>query len=86
MHIGKVVGNVVSTQKHPSLVGYKLMIVELIQRDSDEKIGEVVAVDLVGAGKGEYVLVTKGSAARTTAKDKDSPIDCAIIGIIDTFE
>lgn len=86
MYIGKVVGNVVSTKKEESLTGYKLMIVELIQRDTLEKLEEIVAVDLVGAGRGEFVLVVKGSSARMATKNHEAPIDATIIGIIDTFD
>ncbi|MGX7196551.1 EutN/CcmL family microcompartment protein [Enterococcus olivae] len=86
MYIGKVAGNVVSTQKHSSLIGYKLLIVELLERNNLEKTEEIVAVDLVGAGKGEFVLVAKGSSARMATNNSEAPIDCAIIGIIDTFE
>ncbi len=86
MYIGKVVGNVVSTKKEAALTGYKLMIVELIQRATQEKLEEIVAIDLVGAGRGEFVLVVRGSAARMATKNQDAPIDAAIIGIIDTFD
>ncbi|MFI3618656.1 MULTISPECIES: EutN/CcmL family microcompartment protein [Enterococcus] len=86
MYIGKVIGNVVSTQKEAALTGYKLMIVELIQRSTMERIEEIVAVDLVGAGKGEFVLVVKGSSARVSTNTPDAPIDATIVGIIDTFD
>lgn len=86
MYIGKVVGNVVSTQKEETLIGYKLMIVELIQRRTLETIEEIVAVDLVGAGKGEFVLVVKGSSARVSTNTPNAPIDATIVGIIDTFD
>lgn len=85
MYIGKVVGNVVSTKKEDSLTGYKLMIVELINRH-EEPQKELVAVDPVGAGRGEFVLVATGSSARMVAGEKNSPIDATIVGIIDTFE
>lgn len=86
MYIGKVVGNVVSTKKEAALTGYKLMIVELIQRNTQEKLEEIVAIDLVGAGRGEFVLIVRGSSARMATKKHDAPIDAAIIGIIDTFD
>jgi len=86
VYIGKVVGNVVSTQKEETLIGYKLMIVELIQRRTLETIEEIVAVDLVGAGKGEFVLVVKGSSARVSTNTPNAPIDATIVGIIDTFD
>ncbi len=86
MYIGKVVGNVVSTKKEESLTGYKLMIVALIQRDTLEQLEEIVAVDLVGAGRGEFVLIVKGSSARMAIKNQEVPIDATIVGIIDTFD
>ncbi|NBJ68051.1 MULTISPECIES: EutN/CcmL family microcompartment protein [Clostridia] len=86
MQIGKVAGNVVSTKKVDSLTGYKLMIVDLIRIPSKKVYQEVIAIDKVGAGKGEYVLVTLGSAARNITKSSDAIVDAAIVGIIDTFD
>lgn len=85
MYIGKVVGNVVSTKKEESLTGFKLMIVSLIHHKTQESMDEIVAVDLVGAGRGEFVLIVKGSSARVAVK-KDVPVDATIIGIIDSFD
>lgn len=82
MIICKVVGSLFSTRKSEKLVGNKFMIVEPI--DSMKKTGEqLVAVDNIGAGIGEYVLVTLGSAARVGCDMKDVPVDAAIVGIID---
>lgn len=86
MYIGKVIGTVVATKKDPNLVGSKLLIVCPVDRDSQEKDGMVVAVDAVGAGRGEVVLVVKGSTARQAIGTTDAPIDAAIIGIVDTME
>ena len=81
MLIGKVVGSVVSTRKCDNLVGNKFMIVEPIPSlKIDNRIG---AVDKVGAGIGELVLVAQGSAARIGCGDDRAPIDAAIVGIID---
>ncbi len=79
MIIGKVVGSVVSTRKCENLTGSKFMIVEPVPSLKIEN--RIVAVDRVGAGIGEYVLVTTGSAARVDAPT--APIDAAIVGIID---
>ena len=79
MIIGKVVGSVVSTRKCENLTGSKFMIVEPVP--SLKIDNRIVAVDRVGAGIGEYVLVTTGSAARVDAPS--APIDAAIEGIID---
>ena len=81
MIIGKVVGSVVSTRKCDNLVGNKFMIVEPIPSLKVEE--RIVAVDKVGAGIGEFVLVAQGSAARIGCGDDLAPIDAAIVGIID---
>ncbi len=81
MIIGKVVGSVVSTRKCDNLVGNKFMIVEPIP--SLKVDNRIVAVDKVGAGIGELVLVAQGSAARIGCGDDRAPIDAAIVGIID---
>lgn len=81
MIIGKVVGYVVSTRKCDNLVGNKFMIVQPIENmNAGEKI---VAVDKVGAGVGEHVLVATGSAARIGCGMTNAPIDAAIVGIVD---
>ncbi|MCP1108942.1 ethanolamine utilization protein EutN [Lachnospiraceae bacterium PF1-21] len=82
MLIGKVVGSVVSTRKCDSLVGNKFMIIEPL--DEMKKSGaRLVAVDKIGAGIGEVVLVSTGSAARVGTGMSDAPVDAAIVGIID---
>ena len=81
MLIGKIVGSVVSTRKNEKLVGSKFMIVS-IENETDEP-KKIVAVDNVGAGIGEYVLVATGSAARIGCNLSDAPIDAAIVGIVD---
>ena len=81
MIIGKVVGSVVSTRKCDNLVGNKFMIVEPIPSLKVEE--RIVAVDKVGAGIGEFVLVAQGSAARIGCGDDRAPIDAAIVVIID---
>ena len=79
---GKVVGSLFSTRKSEKLVGNKFMIVEPVE--SMRNIGSrLVAIDIIGAGIGEYVLVAQGSAARIGCDMADAPIDAAIVGIID---
>lgn len=86
MYIAKVIGMVVATRKDEDFVGKKLLIVQPIN-DEEEVLGHPeVAVDSVGAGTGELVLVTKGSAARSVFGKPDSAIDAAIVGIIDSLE
>jgi ethanolamine utilization protein EutN len=85
MIICKVIGHVWATKKETSLEGMKLMVVQEVE--TTEKNGAVfVAADVVGAGIGEHVLVVSGSTARRAFGKDDLPIDCAIVGIIDTLE
>ncbi len=89
MFIAKVKGNVVTTQKVETMSGRKLLIVEPVRvnEDSGEMVGTgkcLVAVDSVGAGETELVLVTQGSSARMTSSTSDAPVDCVIIGIVDS--
>ena len=82
MLIGKVVGSVVSTRKNENLIGSKLMVVKpLAELGNPTK--KIVAVDNVGAGVGETVLVALGSAARIGCDMANCPIDAAIVGIVD---
>lgn len=87
MIIGKVVGNVVSTTKDEKLLGKKLMIIQPIDMVSIEPYGKhVVAIDTVGAGIEEVVMVVSGSSARQTEITNGTPVDAAIIGIVDQIE
>lgn len=81
MIIGKIVGSVVATRKNEKLVGSKFMIVEPI--DHMPVKGRMVAIDNVGAGIGEIVLIATGSAARIGCNMAEAPIDAAIVGIVD---
>ena len=82
MIIGKVVGSLFSTRKSEKLVGNKFMIVEPVE--TMKAAGERgVAIDIIGAGIGEDVLVAQGSAARIGCDMADAPVDAAIVGIID---
>lgn len=82
MLAGKVVGSIVSTRKNERLIGNKFMIVE-IAGSMGAKGQQLIAIDNIGAGIGEYVLVAQGSAARIGCDMKDAPVDAAIVGIID---
>ena len=86
MYVGIVIGSVVSTSKHDDLVGKKLLIVRRMNISHETVMDSVeVAVDSVGAGTGERVLVTKGGSARNVFGSSAS-IDAAIVAIIDTME
>ncbi|MFG0333417.1 MAG: EutN/CcmL family microcompartment protein [Maioricimonas sp. JB049] len=89
MFLARITGNVTATQKVEAMVGQTLFVVEPLR--VNEKTGEdlqptgrtFIAVDTVGAGEGEVVLIVQGSSARFTEDTKTLPIDCAIIGIVD---
>jgi microcompartment protein CcmK/EutM len=90
MNLGRVVGTVVSTIKAPGLHSYKLLLVSPLDAqltDNPTVDSDIyVAVDLIGAGEGEVVLVCRGSAARVVADISDVPTDAAIIAVIDTIQ
>ena len=82
MLIGKVVGSIVSTRKCENLVGNKFMVVEVSEKMQTGG-RRLIAIDKIGAGIGEHVLVALGSAARIGNAMPDVPVDAAIVGIID---
>ena len=90
MFLARVTGTVVATQKVASMTGRKLLTVEPLrvdpqQRDRLVSTGRTfVVVDTVGAGQGELVLIVQGSSARLTPETEKLPVDCAVIGIVDT--
>jgi ethanolamine utilization protein EutN len=84
--ICKVVGHIWATKKEEALVGMKLMGVCEIDAEDVFKGTPFVAADAVGAGVGEHVLVVGGSSARIAAGGNEIPVDCTIVGIIDTLE
>ena len=86
MIIGRIIGNIVATRKDPRLEGKKLLLVRPITLRGEDESNYLVAVDTVGAGFRERVLVVSGSSARMAEGLKDRPVDAAIIGIIDTIE
>lgn len=86
MVLGKVVGTVWATKKEEKLVGMKLMIVRHVELDYSEKANFVVAVDAVGAGIGEIVLITSGSSARQCELTANKPVDAVISAIVDKLD
>lgn len=86
MRIARVVGTAVSTVKEASLIGHKLLLVREADERNEITGGLFVAVDLVGAGSGELVLVSEGSAARESGKTSGQPVDAVIMGILDSLE
>ena len=86
MVLGQVVGSVVATQKDKSLLSKKLLIVKSIDLDGNLLDSFVVAVDVVGVGVGEKVLVVSGSSARQTEETKDRSIDSVIVAKVDSYQ
>jgi ethanolamine utilization protein EutN len=87
MLIGRVIGTVVATRKHERLVGSKIQIVQPLEPQQDKARGEpIVAVDAVGAGVGERVMVVRGSGARQAVDNDQCPVDATIVGIIDHID
>ena len=87
MQICRVVGTVVSTQKNRKLEGAKLLIVQPLTLEETPRGGELLAVDGVGAGVGEKVLIVlEGRSASDAIGQKAAPVDAAIVGIVDTVD
>ncbi len=86
MILAKVLGTVVSTRKDRGLTGLKLLLAREVDAQFQPAGNQVVAVDAVGAGEGELVLIAAGSSARLTETTKDRPVDHVICGIVDTVE
>ncbi|MDR2438646.1 MAG: EutN/CcmL family microcompartment protein [Planctomycetaceae bacterium] len=90
MFIAKIVGSLVSTQKVDSMIGQKLLLIEPYRLNEERTAMKttsrtLVAVDTVGAGENEFVLIVQGSSARNTPETKSLPVDATIIGIVDSL-
>ena len=86
MLLARIVGTVVATRKDPRLVSNKLLLARPVDPAGKAEGSYLVAVDTVDAGVGETVLIVSGSSARMASGMKDTPVDAAIVGIIDTVE
>ncbi len=86
MRIARVIGSAVSTVKDSTLVGHKLLLVAETDERNDITGPVFVAIDVVGAGSGELVLVAEGSAARHSVTTTGQPVDAVIMGILDSLE
>jgi microcompartment protein CcmK/EutM len=90
MFVALVTGSVVATQKTATMTGHKLLVVEPYRLDEKRRDRLVstgrtfIAVDTLGAGEGQFVLVTQGSSARLTPETKTLPIDAVVIGLVDS--
>jgi len=86
MYICKVQGKCVSTIKNSKLSGYSMVILQKINGLGKLTGDLIVAVDLIGCGVGETVLITSGENARFALNDTNTPIDNVIVGIVDSCD
>lgn len=84
MFVARVVGDVVSSHRHDNLGLRKLLLVRRLDLDDNEEGSEVIALDVIGVGPGERVLVVQeGGAARTLFRDQKIPVQAVVVGVID---
>lgn len=87
MITGRVIGSIYSTINHPFYDGKKLLVVEKTDVAGNPSSGYVIAIDVVGAGVGETVIVNdEGNGARGIFESKDAPVRSVIVGIVDHIE
>ncbi len=86
MIMGKVIGNVWATRKEEALRGLKFLVIEPLNLYEKTAGSTLVAIDIIGAGVGETVLVVQGSSARKIYGKEEIPVDAAVVGIIDSVE
>jgi microcompartment protein CcmK/EutM len=86
MTLGKIIGTVWATRKDEGLVGMKLQLVRPVDLNYQPQGNFLVAVDSVGAGTGEIVLIATGSSARMTEITKNKPVDAVIMAIVDKID
>ena len=87
MLIARVIGEIVATEKHPSHVGCKALLVQPLNLDGTARGDAVIAFDAVDAGVGDRVLLaTEGYSSMTAVGRPDSPIDMAVIGVVDVVD
>lgn len=87
MFMARVVGDVVSSHRHENLGGHKLLLVRRLGLDGNVEGTEILALDVIGVGTGEDVLVVQeGGAARALFKDQKIPVQAVVVGVIDEAE
>ncbi|MDD5351198.1 MAG: EutN/CcmL family microcompartment protein [Chthoniobacteraceae bacterium] len=92
MILARVEGSLIATKKNDKMTGSKFLVVRPLVVDSPSArelrpgASTLVAVDTLGAGEGEVVLIVQGSSARLAAADKNTPVDAVVIGIVDTVD
>jgi microcompartment protein CcmK/EutM len=84
MYLARVIGDVVSSHRHENLGHRKLLLVRRLSLDDDEEGPEVIALDVIGVGLGEKVLIVQeGNAARALFKDTKIPAQAVVVGVVD---
>jgi len=84
MLVGLVEGNAISTIKHRSMVGWKLLVVQPVDHADLADGDPVLAIDMIGAGRGMKVVISNdGRGAREMVGDNTSPVRWAVVGIVD---
>lgn len=87
MYLARVIGDVVSTHRHEHLGHKKLLLVRRLDLDDREEGGEVIALDVIGVGVGEKVLIVQeGNAARTLFKEAKIPVQAVVVGVVDSVD
>ena len=87
MYLARVIGDVVSTHRHEHLGHRKLLLVRRLDLDDQEEGAEVIALDVIGVGVGEKVLIVQeGNAARTLFRDTRIPVQAVVVGVVDHVE
>ena len=87
MILGRIIGSIVSTIHHPIVEGRKLLVAERLDATSRPAGGYIIAIDAIGAGQGETVLILdEGSGARQILDDSNAPVRSVVVGIVDAVE
>ena len=87
MYLARVIGDVVSTHRHEHLGHRKLLLVRRLDLDDQEEGAEVIALDVIGVGVGEKVLIVQeGNAARTLFRDTRIPVQAVVVGVVDRVD
>ena len=87
MYLARVVGDVVSTHRHENMSGRKLLLVRRLDLQDNEEGAEVIALDVIGVGRGEKVLVVQeGGAARALFKNDKIPVQAVVVGVVDRVD
>ena len=84
MQLGRVIGTVVATMKNQSLEGRKLLIIQSLDARLEPQGNPLVALDSVGAGRGELIFWCRGKEASFPFRREDTPTDCTVIAIVDS--